>query len=47
LGRRKGQDYGAILVNLDLHRVADVLPDRSAESLAEWLQQHPEVATIV
>ena len=43
---RKGQDYGTILVNLDLHRVADVLPDRSAESLAEWLQQHPEVGTI-
>lgn len=43
---RKGQDYGTILVNLDLHRVADLLPDRSAESLSEWLTQHPEIVTI-
>jgi transposase len=43
---RKGQDYGTILVNLDLHRVVDLLPDRAAESFSEWLQQHPEIATI-
>jgi transposase len=43
---RKGLDYGTILVNLDLHCVIDLLPIRSAESLAEWLQQHPEVMTI-
>jgi transposase len=43
---RKGQDYGTILVNLDLHRVVDLLPDRAAESFSEWLQQHPEIETI-
>jgi len=43
---RKGQDYGTILVNLDLRRVVDLLPDRAAESFATWLQQHPEIATI-
>jgi transposase len=43
---RKGQDYGTVLVNLDLHSVIDLLPVRSAESLSEWLQQHPEVMTI-
>jgi transposase len=43
---RKGQEYGTILVNLDLHRVADLLPDRSTESLSEWLQQRRGVATI-
>jgi len=43
---RKGQNYGTILVNLDLHRVVALLPDRAAESFAEWLQQHPEVTTI-
>lgn len=43
---RKGQEYGTILVNLDLHRVADLLPDRAAESFSEWLKQHPEIATI-
>jgi len=43
---RKGQDYGTILVNLDLHRVVDLLPDRAAESFSEWLQHHPEIVTI-
>jgi transposase len=43
---RKGQDYGTILVDLDLHRVVDLLPDRAAESFSEWLQQHPEIVTV-
>jgi transposase len=43
---RKGQDYGTILVNLDLHRVVDLLPDRAAESFSEWLKQHPGIVTI-
>jgi transposase len=43
---RKGQDYGTILVNLDLHRVVDLLPDRAAESFSEWLQRHQEIETI-
>ena len=43
---RKGQQYGTMLVDLDLHRVIDLLPDRSAESLSQWLQQHPEIVTI-
>ena len=43
---RKGQDYGTILVNLDLHRVLDLLPDRASESFSEWLKAHPEIATI-
>ena len=43
---RKGEDYGTILVNLDIHRVVDLLPDRAAESLAVWLQQHPETSTV-
>lgn len=43
---RKGQDYGTILVNLDLRRVIDLLPDRSSESFSEWLRNHPEVVTI-
>jgi transposase len=43
---RKGQEYGTILVNLDLRRVVDLLPDRAAESLSAWLQQHSEIITI-
>jgi transposase len=30
---RKGQSYGTILVDLDKHRVVDLLPDRSIESV--------------
>ena len=40
---RKGQDYGTILVDLERHRVVDLLPGRSAEELADWLTQHPTV----
>jgi transposase len=43
---RKGQRYGTILVDLERHRVADLLPDRSADDLRDWLQQHPTVETI-
>jgi len=43
---RKGQDYGTILVDLERHRVADLLPGRSAEELADWLTQHPTVNII-
>src|SRR4029450_5216478 len=31
--RRKGRTYGTILVDLERHRVVDVLPDRSAATL--------------
>ena len=33
-------------MDLDLHRVVDLLPDRAAESFSAWLQQHPEILTI-
>jgi len=43
---RKGQVYGTILVDLDLHRVIDLLPERTAESFAAWLKQHPEIVIV-
>ncbi len=43
---KKGQTYGTILVDLEQQRVVDLLPDRSADSLVEWLQQHPGVQII-
>jgi len=43
---RKHQSYGTILVDLERHRVADLLPDRSAESLTLWLEKHPGVEVI-
>jgi len=43
---RKGHRYGTILVDLEQRRPVDRLPERSAEALCAWLQQHPEVEII-
>ena len=43
---RRGQRYGTILVNLEAHRVLDLLPERSAECVATWLVQHPTVRVV-
>ncbi len=44
--QRKGQTYGTILVDLEKHRVIDLYDDRSAESLAKWLEDHPGIEII-
>ena len=43
---RKGQVYGTLIVNLEHARPIDMLPDRSAESVATWLRGHPEIEVI-
>lgn len=43
---RKAQVHGTILVDLERHRVVDLLPDRTAETLATWLAEHPGVEVI-
>jgi transposase len=42
----RNQRYGTLLVDLERSRPVDLLPDRTAETLAHWLQAHPGIDVI-
>lgn len=44
--KKKGHSYGTILVDLERRRVVDLLPDRTAETLAGWLKAHPKIEVV-
>lgn len=44
--KRKGKDYGTILVDLERHRVLDLLSDRTAETSTTWLQAHDGIKVV-
>jgi transposase len=43
---KKGSTYGTILVDLERHKVVDLLPERSQESLVGWFESHPVAAGV-
>jgi transposase len=43
---RKGQRYGTIVVDLERSDVIDLLPDRDADTVKKWLNEHPGVEVI-
>jgi transposase len=40
---RRGRKFGTIIVDLQTHKMLDVLPDRTAETSATWMAAHPEL----
>jgi transposase len=40
---RRGRKFGSILVDMQSHKVIDLLPDRTKETAAAWISAHPEI----
>ena len=43
---KRGRTYGTVIVNLETRRVVELLPDRTAETLAAWLRTHPTIERV-
>jgi len=44
--KRKGQRYGTILVDLERGKTIDILNDRAADTLVQWLKEHPGIEIV-
>jgi transposase len=43
---RRGRKFGTILVDMQSHKVIDLLPDRKAETATAWMREHPELKLV-
>ena len=43
---RRGRKFGTLVVDLQTHKVLDVLPDRTADTSAAWMAAHPEIELV-
>jgi transposase len=43
---RSGGAFGTILVDLERHRVIDLLPDRQADTAEQWMREHPTIRAV-
>ena len=43
---RRGRKFGTILVDIQRHKVIDLLADRKAETAKVWMKAHPEIKIV-
>nr|MBA3824376.1 ISL3 family transposase [Ktedonobacterales bacterium] len=44
--RGQGHHFGTLIVDLERHRVLDLLPERDATTVAAWLRAHPSIQMV-
>lgn len=43
---RKRYSYGSVMVDLDTHRIIDIIDSRETTAVAEWLKTYPNLSVI-